>query len=504
MTHCESNRRRVIVVGGGNAGLCAAISARESGAEVVVLERAPMELRGGNGAFTAGAMRFAYESVDEIRQLVPDISSDTLERTDFGSYPADAFLDDIARVTEYRADPELAGSLVSSSFATLKWMAAHGIRFGPILGRQAYQVDGRFVFWGGLTLEVVGGGVGLIDQLSAEASRMGVDIRYRHRALAVLQDGNQISGVRVRTPAGIEDLPAAAVILAAGGFQANPEWRARYLGPGWDLAKVRGTRYDTGDGIRMAIKVGAATAGNWSGCHAVAWDLNAPEFGDLAVGDGFQKHSYPLGILVNRNGHRFVDEGEDFRNYTYAKLGRAILGQPGYCAWQIFDAKVSHLLRDEYRIREVTRYRADTLEGLARMIEELDAEAFLRTVETYNRAVRQEVRFDPNVKDGRAAVGIHPPKSNWANPLDTPPYEAYAVTCGITFTFGGVRIDKEARVIDQEGAPIGGLFACGEMTGGLFYFNYPGGSGLTAGSVFGRAAGRHAAELAVAAVPASG
>ena len=154
------------------------------------------------------------------------------------------------------------------------------------------------------------------------------------------------------------------MVLAGGGFQANPEWRARYLGPNWDVAKVRGTRFNTGDVIKMALDIGAAPAGNWSGCHAVGWERNAPEFGDLAVGDAFQKHSYPFGIMLNAEGRRFVDEGADFRNYTYAKYGRVILAQPGQFAWQIFDKKVLHLLRDEYRIRQVTKVSAATLEEL--------------------------------------------------------------------------------------------------------------------------------------------
>src|SRR3712207_2594712 len=153
--------------------------------------------------------------------------------------------------------------------------------------------------------------------------------------------------------------------------------RTRYLGPGWELAKVRGTRFNTGDGIRMALEVGASPAGNWSGCHAVGWDRNAPEFGDLAVGDAFQKHSYPWGIMINAGGRRFVDEGADFRNYTYAKYGRVILEQPGQFAWQIFDGKVLHLLRDEYRIKQVTKVVADTLEDLMRRLDDVDAAAAL-------------------------------------------------------------------------------------------------------------------------------
>jgi tricarballylate dehydrogenase len=287
-------------------------------------------------------------------------------------------------------------------------------------------------------------------------------------------------------------IASKCVVLATGGFEANAEWRARYLGPGWDLAKVRGTRFNTGDGIRMALEIGATPYGNWSGCHAVGWDRNAPEFGDLSVGDGFQKHSYPFGIMVNARGRRFVDEGADFRNYTYAKYGRAILEQPGQFAWQMFDHKVSHLLRDEYRIKRVTKVTAESLPELAGKLEDVDANGFLEEVRTYNNAVQTQVAFNPNIKDGRCTRGLALEKSNWANPIDTPPFEAYAVTCGITFTFGGLRIDDDGAVLNTDGSPIRGLYAAGELVGGLFYFNYPGGTGLMSGSVFGRIAGTSA------------
>ena len=220
-----------------------------------------------------------------------------------------------------------------------------------------------------------------------------------------------------------------------------------------------------------------------------AGDRNAPDFGDLSVGDGFQKHSYPFGIMVNARGERFVDEGADFRNYTYAEYGRRVLEQPGQFAWQVFDQKVTHLLRDEYRIREVTKVTADTLEELAGRLEDVNPEGFLRTVHAYNDAVRDDRPFNPTIKDGRGADGLPVPRANWANRLDTPPFEAYQITCGITFTFGGVRIDTQARVLDEDLQPIPGLFAAGELVGGLFYFNYPGGTGLTSGAVFGKLAG---------------
>lgn len=487
---------RVVVVGAGNAALCAAIAAREHGSDVVVLERAPQALRGGNSAFTAGAMRVAYEGIDDIRELVDDLTeAESDERkTDFGRYTQEMFLDDIGRVTDYRADPDLADILVSNGFETLRWLRSHGVRFAPIFGRQAFEVDGRFSFWGGLTLEVVGGGIGLVDRLASRAEDLGVEILYGHRAVRLLYDGVTLTGVLTRAADGDREIRGDSVVLASGGFEANVEWRARYLGLGWDLAKVRGTRFNTGDGLRMALEAGAAAAGNWTGCHACAWDYNAPEFGNLAVGDGYQKHSYPFGIMVNRHGKRFVDEGYDFRNYTYARYGREILAQPGQCAWQIFDSKVAHLLRDEYKIREVTKARAESLEELARKLDGVNVEQFLATVAEYNAAVQQDIPFDPNRRDGRCTAGIAPAKSNWANTLDTPPFEAYNVTCGITFTFGGLRIDKEAQVLDEAGRKMPGLFACGELVGGLFYFNYPGGSGLTAGSVFGRIAGRSASE----------
>ncbi len=229
----------------------------------------------------------------------------------------------------------------------------------------------------------------------------------------------------------------------------------------------------------------------------MAWDRNAPDFGDLAVGDGFQKHSYPLGVMLNARGERFVDEGADFRNYTYAKYGRVILEQPQQFAWQVFDASVAPLLRDEYRIRQATRVRAETLEALVGKLEGVDAAAALATLEGFNAAVTRDVAFDPNVKDGRTTVGLAVPKSNWANPLETPPFEAYQVTCGVTFTFGGLRIDRSARVVSIDGGPIRGLFAAGELVGGLFYFNYPGGTGLMAGAVFGKIAGASAAACAL-------
>jgi len=486
----------VIVVGGGNAALCAALSARESAQRVLVLERAPEAEAGGNSRFTAGSMRVVYNGLDDIRRIVPDLTTEEIEKTDFGTYTEEQFLDDMGKVTQYRCDPDLTEMLVKRSLAAVLWMRSKGVRFVPIYGRQAFKVDGKFKFWGGLTVESVGGGPGLVDSLTRAAKKNGIEIWYSARAVSLRADDDGVHGVRVKREGKTLEVGARAVVLAGGGFQANPEWRTRYLGPGWELAKVRGTRFNTGDVIRMALDIGAAPTGNWSGCHAVAWERNAPEFGDLAVGDQFQKHSYPFGIYLNAEGRRFVDEGADFRNYTYAKYGRVVLGQPGQFAWQVFDKKVAHLLRDEYRIKQMTKASANTLEELVEKLDDVDARAALEEIRRYNAAVRTEIPFNPNVKDGRCTTGLAVNKSNWANTVDTPPFEAYAVTCGITFTFGGLRINTDAQVISTDGEPIAGLFAAGELTGGIFYFNYPGGTGLTNGSVFGRIAGANAAKAA--------
>ncbi|MGZ5092543.1 MAG: FAD-dependent tricarballylate dehydrogenase TcuA [Burkholderiales bacterium] len=484
----------VLVIGGGNAAMCAALAARAEGVSVMVLERAPEDERGGNSRFTEGSMRFAFNGLEDLLKVVPDLSETEKQETDFGRYPSDEFFDDIARVTDYRSDPDLAELLVTRSFDTVCWLRSLGLRYVPKYGKQAYKVGGKFKFSGGVVVEVVGGGAGLVDALYKLAADRGVEIFYNARALQLISDDAGVHGVKARIDGRTQEVRSRAVILACGGFEANPEWRARYLGPGWDLAKVRGTRFNTGDGLRMAIDADAMPCGNWSGCHVVAGDLNAPNFGDLKFGDAFQKHSYPFGVLINAEGKRFFDEGYDFRMYTYVECGLALARQPKQLAWQIFDAKVLGLLRDEYRLRTVTKVRADTIEDLANKLEGVNAQQFLATIREFNAAVRGESAFDPNSKDGRCTQGLAVNKSNWANTIDQGPFEAYAVTTGITFTFGGLKVDTNAQVQDVDSHPIPGLYTAGEMVGGLFYSNYPGGSGLISGSVFGRIAGTAAAQ----------
>lgn len=487
----------VIVVGGGNAALCAAISAAENGSRVILLERSPESERGGNSTYTDGKFRAVYNGAEDVRALVPDLTDSEIETSDFGSYSEADFFDDMGRITQYRTDPDLSETMIRNSRDILYWLKSNGVRFMPNYGRQAYKVDGRFKFWGGTTLVVAAGGPGLVDTLYSTAAKRGVEIRYGAWVRNLVYDEkNGVRGVLVRMDDELKTIGGRAVILACGSFEANPEWRAKYLGSGWDLAKVRGSRFNTGDGLDMALKIGAQPYGHWSGCHATAWERYASDYGDMSITPEYQRHSYTFGIVVNARGERFIDEGADFRNYTYAKYGEEVLKQPGQVAWQIYDGKVQHLLTSEYRTRSVTKVSADTLEELIAKLDEVDGDGLSRTIADFNAAVKTDVPFNPNTKDGRGAPGLPVARSNWANTIDTAPFEAYAVTCGITFTFGGLRITTEARVLDTDNKPIPGLFAAGEMVGGLFYFNYPGASGLTSGSVFGRIAGKSAAQTA--------
>ena len=492
----------VVVVGAGNAALCAALSAHEGGARVLVLEKAPEEEKGGNSYFTAGGFRFAHEGLDDVRRdILTDLSEAEARQIDLPGHDRQHFYEQLMKVTRHQSDEDLAWILIDESRPTMAWLRSHGIRFIPMFGRQSFRVDGKHRFYGGVNIEAVGGGQGLVEAQLARLRTLGIEIRYGTGARRLLQDARgRITGVEVDGPGGFESIPAVAVVLACGGFEANPQWRARYLGPGWDLCRVRGTRHNTGDGIRMALDAGAVPFGNWSGCHSVGWDISAPPFGDREVLDNFQKHSYPLGIMVNLDGARFVDEGEDYRNLTYVRFGRAIMEQPHRTAVQIFDHKTVHLLRDEYRIRQVTKVEAHTIEALAEGLE-IDPQALAATVREYNAACRPG-DYNPAVLDGVATQGLVPPKSNWALPIDEPPFVGFVTTTGITFTFGGLQINASSEVRSLAGRSIPGLYAAGELVGGLFYENYPGGSGLMAGSVFGRRAGRFAATFATGSNPA--
>jgi len=351
---------------------------------------------------------------------------------------------------------------------------------------------GNLIKWPkGAIVRAVHEGVGLSRMWFAAAQRKGVEIRYASPAIRLMQDNRgRVTGVIARDANGVHELSANAVVLGCGGFEANAAWRAQYLGRPWDHAKVRGTPHNQADGLRMALEIGAMPWGQWSGCHATPINAGAPAFGDRQLTDKTNRLSYPYGVMLNRLGQRFVDEGEDQALFTYAKFGGIILNQPGGVAYQIFDAKVKHLLEPRYETSEPAT--AISLDDLMSKLD-LDREAAIRTLEEYNLATGHG-SFNPGDRDGMTTCGLTPPKSNWAQKLDTPPYLAWPVTGGITFSFGGLKVNDRAQVIGTDWNPIAGLYTCGEMVGGLFHHNYPGGSGLMSGAVFGRIAGANAAD----------
>ena len=485
----DTNQVDVVVVGGGNAGFCAAHAAALRGRSVVLLERGDEDMAGGNSYYTAGATRIGHNGLDDIRDFIePD---ERHARTEVPPYSPEEYAADLAKVTGGNNDPDLTEVLVNESQATVRWLSELGLKYRLMYERQAYErADGGYLFWGGLHVGNVDGGKGLIADHTRVARELGVELRYAHTVTGLLSEGGRVVGVSFLDASGEEgEIRAESVVLAAGGFETNPELRREYLGQGWENAKVRGTPYNDGALILAALELGAARGGDWSSCHNVQWDAFTPNNeSNRELTNQLTRGGYPLGIIVNRLGKRFVDEGADFRNYTYAKYGKEVLKQPGSVAFQVFDATQRALLRvEEYDMPGVSVESAGTIEELAGKIG-VDADALGTTVREFNESIDRSIQWDPNIKDGRRA-NVEPPKSNWAAPLETGPFYAFAVTCAITFTFGGLKADTEGRVLDEEGNHLAGLYVCGEMLGGLFSGNYPGGSGLAAGMVFGRRAG---------------
>ncbi|MEM9853930.1 MAG: FAD-dependent tricarballylate dehydrogenase TcuA [Pseudomonadota bacterium] len=486
-------KKEIIVVGSGNAAMSAGISALESGADVVMLEKADEALAGGNTKYTAGAMRFAYDASDELIPLLSNPADPRIARTDFGAYSREKFAADLLGFNDGLPLSPEQETLVAQSYNAVRWLAGHGVTYEPIYARQSFEKDGRFVFWGGLTLAAENEGVGLFEMERMAFENLGGRLRYSAGVSDLIVEAGRVVGVMV----GEEALRADAVILACGGFEASDALRAEHMGPDWSVAKVRGTPHNTGDGLRMAYANGAAAYGKYDGCHATPMDLHMKDFGNLDLPPkerkNYRKICYFLGVMLNAEGARFVDEGINFRNYTYAQFGRAVLEQPGHFAWQIFDAKVLDLLYGEYHFEDASFVEAETLEALVAKLEGVDPAAALETLKDFNAAVDTGVSFDPTVLDGKATKGLSLAKSNWAQRLDEGPFRAYPVTGGITFTYGGLKVDEAGAVLREDGSAIAGLHACGELVGGVFFGGYPGGSGLTSGTVFGYRAGKGAA-----------
>jgi tricarballylate dehydrogenase len=481
----------IVVIGGGSAAFEVAVAAREAGAQrVVMLEKAPESEYGGNARYSGTGFRFVHAGAAEIRRFIPELDDAVFATMAIPPYSADEFMADLDRMTQARMNRELAQTLVEQSNAAVHWMRETGIKWEPL--KEHAKVDGKRYFERGIAIHVAGGGPGQLRQWRQIAEHLGIEIRFESPVCGVLGDLRRVEGVVVSGPEGRYDLRAKAVIACAGGFQANPEMRARYLAGNIDMMKVRGTKHDTGEVLRMLLDLGARPAGHWQSGHMSPIDANAPDFETPQHEDGRgntqSRYDYPYGITVNALGLRFFDEGEAQHSYTYAKTGRAVLGQPGATAHQIYDQKGIRCFR--YPHHPATFVEADTIAELGTKAG-LEPKVLVHTVEEFNRAAPDQPQFDPRRPDGKAAKGLAVPKSNWATRIDEPPYRAYPVTCGITFTFGGVEINRNAQVMSTIDQPIKGLFASGDIVG-LFFHNYPSFTGQTRNAVFGRLAGRSA------------
>ncbi|KAJ5376086.1 hypothetical protein N7509_012972 [Penicillium cosmopolitanum] len=422
------NEVDVLVIGGGNAGFSSAIPPQSRAIVATV-----------------------YYGLADVLPIVNNVDEATASIIDIEPYSAANFADDISRICVGRSDPDLSCALVNDSNAALKWLAGHGVRFQLSFNRQAYKIDGRFKFWDDMCLKTQDGGKGLIDDPRRAAKRLGVKVLFSTAAKCLVVDTatKAVRSVIVEDTTGERHILAGAVVLAAGGFEVNPRMRSQFLEPNWDFAEVRGTPYNICSCLEMAIRdVSAKQAGNWSGCHSVAWDANAPpNSGDRIISNEFTKSGYPLGALWI--------QGVDLRNYTYAIFGNAILAQPGHAAFQVWDAQMTPWLRDEeYRYSIVENITASTLEELA----DRCAECGLKDPSKF---------WDPAVKDGLSTQSslkqLALPKSNWATPLTKGPYMAIKATCGVTFTLGGLAVDHQtAGVISSAtNSAVPGLYCAG-------------------------------------------
>lgn len=460
----------VLVIGGGNAALCAAITAREAGASVLLAEHAPQALRGGNSRHTRN-LRAMHEAPTAVL-------------TD--AYREEEYWDDLKRVTGGQTDERLARLAIRASGDVTPWMEARGVRFQPSL-KGTLNLSRTNAFF-------LGGGKALLNAYYRTAERLGVDIVYDTEVQSLTLDrGSASGGCAVREavlsshgfPATVR---AKAVVASSGGFQGNIGWLKQYWGEAADNFLIRGTPYAQGRILRNLLDQGVAPVGDPTQCHAVAIDARAPRFDGGIV---TRLDCIPFGIVVDRSGKRFYDEGEDVWPKRYAIWGRMVAQRPGQIAYSIIDAKSAEL----YMPSVFPALRADTIGGLASRLG-LDPAALETTVRQFNAAVRPGA-FDGQALDGCKTEGLDPPKTHWARAIDTPPYLGYPLRPGITFTYLGVRVSERAQVQMQDGRPVANLFASGEiMAGNILGKGYLAGFGMTIGTVFGRIAGREAAAYA--------
>jgi tricarballylate dehydrogenase len=464
MTEAAGQRHDVLVIGGGNAALCAAISARRAGASVLVLEAAPHFYRGGNTRHTRN-MRCAHDSATE-----------TLS----GPYTEDEFWEDLKRVTQGHTDEELARHMIAQSKEMLTWIVDQGVRFQPSLGGTLSLGRTNSFF--------LGGGRAMLNALYATAEQLGVEIRYDAEVVGLDIENGMFLSATVKEQTGTSQVRAGALVAASGGFEANIDW----LKQGWgEIAGnflIRGTPYNRGTILRILIDNNIQQIGDVTQCHAVAIDARAPKFDGGII---TRLDCVIYGIVVNRNCERFYDEGEDIWPKRYAIWGRLVAAQPDQIAYIIFDARSLKLFMPSL----FPPIKGDSIADLAKQLD-LDPEKLTETVATFNNAV-QPGTFDPDNYDDCTTAGLTPPKTHWARKIEQGPFYAYPVRPGITFTYLGVKVNKEARMIMSDGKPTANMFAAGEiMAGNVLGQGYAAGIGMTIGSVFGRAAGQGAAKHA--------
>lgn len=454
----------VLIVGGGNAALCAAIAARRGGASVLVLEGAPRFYRGGNTRHTRN-MRCAH-----------DAATGTLT----GPYFEEEFWDDLSRVTEGNTDEKLARMMIHESKDMLHWIARQGVRFQPSLGGTLSLGRTNSFF--------LGGGRAMLNTLYQTAEGLGVDVAYDAEVTDLQVEKGFFCSAIVRLGERFVSVSAKTLVAAAGGFEANLEWLKTYWGEAADNFLIRGTPYNRGTMLRTLIDKGAQQVGDPTQCHAVAIDARAPKFDGGII---TRLDCVVFGIVVNKHAQRFYNEGEDFWPKRYAIWGRLVAAQPDQISYIVFDAKSLELFMPSL----YPPISAGSIAELAAKLE-LPVEALCTTVDTFNGAV-QPGNFDHTVLDGCATQGLTPPKTNWARKLDTAPYYAYPVRPGITFTYLGLKVDEQARIQMEGGGASGNMFAAGEiMAGNVLGKGYAAGIGMTIGSVFGRIAGQEAAKRA--------
>ncbi len=451
----------VLVLGGGNAGLCAALSARECGASVLVVEWAPPEFRGGNSRHTRNL------------RCMHDAPTDVLG----GAYAEDEYFADLMRVTGGESDEALARLTIQQSAPASRWMKRHGARFQPSLSG-TLQLDRTNAFF-------LGGGKALMNAYYAAARERGIDVLYNAEVVALRIVDGGFESATVLVNGGPMEIRAKTLVAAAGGFEANLAWLKEAWGDAALNFIVRGTPYNKGKVLKLLLDNGAESVGDAKQCHCVAIDGRAPKFDGGIV---TRLDCLPLGIVINRNGERFYDEGEDLWPKRYAIWGRLVAQQPEQIAWTIIDAKAS----GRFMPSVFPPVEADTIDELAGKLQ-LPVERVTATVRNFNDAVLPGA-FDHSRLDGCRTRGLNPDKTNWAQRLDRPPFLAYPLRPGITFTYLGVKVDERAAVHMSDGRRAGNMFAAGEiMAGNILGKGYLAGFGMTIGTVFGRIAGREAA-----------